>query len=50
VAIFEYHDEVLADSSKLENKVDESTIRKRFQKLKKILKAKNVSIKNDNNF
>ncbi|HPC34389.1 MAG TPA: MiaB/RimO family radical SAM methylthiotransferase [Candidatus Absconditabacterales bacterium] len=50
VAIFEYHDEVLADSSKLENKVDESTIRKRFQKVKKILEAKNVSIKNDNNF
>ncbi|HRU49961.1 MAG TPA: MiaB/RimO family radical SAM methylthiotransferase, partial [Candidatus Absconditabacterales bacterium] len=50
VAIFEYHDEVLADSSKLGNKVDESTIRKRFQKVKKILEAKNVSIKNDNNF
>ena len=50
VAIFEYHDEVLADSSKLGNKVDESTIRKRFQKVKKILEAKDVSIKNDSNF
>jgi len=41
VALFEYHDEPLADSSKLENKVDDKIIRQRFKKIKKILDVRN---------
>ncbi|MDD3646237.1 MAG: MiaB/RimO family radical SAM methylthiotransferase [Candidatus Gracilibacteria bacterium] len=37
VSVFGYHDEPLADSSKLENKVDNKTIRDRLKRLKKVL-------------
>lgn len=41
IALFEYHDEPLAESSKLKNKVDEKVIRKRFKKIKEILDLRN---------
>lgn len=37
VSVFGYHDEPLADSSKLDLKVDSNTIKERLKKLKKIL-------------
>lgn len=37
IALFEYHDEPLASSSKLPDKVDEKTIRKRFLEAKKMV-------------
>lgn len=37
VALFEYHDEPLAESSKLDNKVDENEIHRRFEILKWII-------------
>jgi len=37
ISIFWYHDEKLADSSKLTNKVDDNIIEKRIKKLKKVL-------------
>jgi hypothetical protein len=37
VALFEYHDEPLAESSKLDHKVDESEIHRRFEILKWIV-------------
>lgn len=37
IALFEYHDEPFAASSKLPNKIDEKIIRKRFLALKKIV-------------
>lgn len=40
ISIFEYHDEKLASSSKLENKIDDSIIKKRFDILKKIVDKK----------
>lgn len=45
IALFEYHDEPLAASSKLDNKVDYANIHKRFLKIKKIrnwIKASSV--------
>jgi len=42
VALFEYHDEPLAESSKLENKVDWKIIHERFSKLKKILEVRDA--------
>ena len=40
VALFEYHDEPLAESSKLDNKVDENEIHRRFEILKWIINNK----------
>lgn len=40
VALFEYHDEPMADSSKLDNKVDDKTISERFNILRKIVDDK----------
>ena len=37
IALFEYHDEPLAPSSKLPNKVDEKIIRTRFLQAKKLV-------------
>lgn len=37
IALFEYHDEPLAASSKLPNKVDDAEIRARFTKIKKLV-------------
>jgi len=37
VSVFWYHDEPLADSSKLDNKIDEKTINSRLSELKEIL-------------
>jgi len=37
VSVFGYHDEPLAKSSKLENKIDAETIQKRLEKLKSVL-------------
>lgn len=37
VALFEYHDEPMADSSKLDNKVDDNVISERFQILRQIV-------------
>jgi tRNA A37 methylthiotransferase MiaB len=34
IALFEYHDEPLAESSKLKDKIDEKIVHKRFLKLK----------------
>lgn len=42
IALFEYHDEPLADSSKLPNKVDEKIIHERFLKLKKIFDVRDA--------
>jgi len=36
VALFEYHDEILAPSSKLDQKVDDETISARFEIIKDI--------------
>jgi len=38
ISFFEYHDEILAPSYKLPNKIDEKTIRKRFFQIHKIRK------------
>ena len=40
IALFEYHDEPLAESSKLDNKVDEKEIHKRFKILQWIIDTK----------
>ncbi|HRX63878.1 MAG TPA: MiaB/RimO family radical SAM methylthiotransferase [Candidatus Absconditabacterales bacterium] len=40
IALFEYHDEPLAESSKLLNKIDGDIIHERFLKLKKIVEFK----------
>jgi tRNA A37 methylthiotransferase MiaB len=37
VSVFGYHDEILATSSKLDNKVSEKIIRERVKKLKEVL-------------
>jgi len=37
VSVFGYHDEPLADSSKLDNKINSETIKTRLSKLKKVL-------------
>ena len=37
IALFEYHDEPLATSSKLDKKVDDKEIRRRFLEMKKIV-------------
>jgi ribosomal protein S12 methylthiotransferase len=37
IALFEYHDEPLAASSKLPNKVDDHEIRTRFTKLRQLV-------------
>nr|MBR6100705.1 hypothetical protein [bacterium] len=37
IALFEYHDEKLAESTKLPNKVDDKTIRKRFLKAEQLV-------------
>lgn len=37
IALFEYHDEPMAASSKLPNKVDDAEIRARFTKIKKLV-------------
>jgi ribosomal protein S12 methylthiotransferase len=37
IALFEYHDEPLAASSKLDNKVEYSTIRARFTKIRQLV-------------
>ena len=37
VSVFGYHDEPLADSSKLGNKIDHKTIKERLQRLRKVL-------------
>ena len=47
VALFEYHDEPLAESSKLDNKIDESEIHRRFEILKWIINNKEWKIKNE---
>jgi tRNA A37 methylthiotransferase MiaB len=39
VSVFGYHDEPLADSSKLKNKVPENIIKNRLEKLKKLLNS-----------
>ncbi len=39
IALFEYHDEPFATSSKLPNKIDEKEIRKRFLALEKIVNS-----------
>lgn len=41
IALFEYHDESFAESSKLPNKVDDEIISKRFKILKNILDVRN---------
>jgi tRNA A37 methylthiotransferase MiaB len=50
IALFEYHDEKLSESSKLPNKIDEKTIRERFLITKnlvdKLLKDKEKDRKN----
>ena len=47
VALFEYHDEPLAESSKLDNKIDESEIHRRFEILKWIINNEEWKIKNE---
>ena len=47
VALFEYHDEPLAESSKLDNKVDENEIHRRFEILKWIINNEEWKIKNE---
>lgn len=42
IALFEYHDEPLAASSKLPNKVEDEVIRERFKILKKIVENSNL--------
>lgn len=37
IALFEYHDEPMAASSKLKNKVDDHEIRTRFTKLRQLV-------------
>ena len=37
IALFEYHDEPLAASSKLPNKVDENTVKRRFSEISKLV-------------
>ncbi|HBB03906.1 TPA: hypothetical protein DCZ39_03320 [Patescibacteria group bacterium] len=37
IALFEYHDEPLATSSKLDKKVDYDTIRARFTKIRQLV-------------
>jgi ribosomal protein S12 methylthiotransferase len=37
IALFEYHDEPLAASSKLDNKVEYATIRARFTKIRQLV-------------
>jgi tRNA A37 methylthiotransferase MiaB len=37
VSVFGYHDEPLADSSKLDNKIDYKTIKERLKRLRKVL-------------
>ena len=46
VALFEYHDEPLAESSKLDNKVEEQEIHRRFEILKWIINDEEWKIKN----
>lgn len=47
VALFEYHDEPLAESSKLDNKVEENEIHRRFEILKWIINNEEWKIKNE---
>ena len=47
VALFEYHDEPLAESSKLDNKVDGNEIHRRFEILKWIINNEEWKIKNE---
>lgn len=46
IAFFEYHDEILAASSKFDQKVDSKTIRKRFKKIHKIFTEQQKTEKN----
>ena len=47
IALFEYHDEPLAESSKLDHKVDEKEIHKRFDILKWIINNEWLRINNE---
>lgn len=47
IALFEYHDELLAESSKLDHKVDEKEIHKRFDILKWIINNEWLRINNE---
>ena len=50
IALFEYHDEPLAASSKLPNKVDGKVIRKRFEKLKELLPQSHIKTEDEGAF
>lgn len=53
IALFEYHDEPLAASSKLSNKIEDSLISERFEKLKIVVdsvKNRNAIIAENNNY
>lgn len=44
IALFEYHDEPMAASSKLANKVDDSEIRARFTKIRQLVNKQLLAI------
>lgn len=47
IALFEYHDEPLATSSKLANKVDDPEIRARFTKIRQFVNKQLLAIEQE---
>ena len=46
IALFEYHDEPLAASSKLDKKVDYDIIRARFTKIRQLVNKQSMELEN----